>query len=213
MKMHLLFIIVALCAFAIALFAWASAKLQNARPPRRRIIGNANRQFFRRHVRRLYLAPLLIQRMLHLAGFTPAPRGGIQFANIGEGQASRGVKTYIPDAVTTARYLLYKIGSTADNVALCGAGDVPLGNSDDMVVDTSVPIAINLFGVTPGTLKVVTDGTIANGNYVTTGANGQATLAVTTNVVFGRAIIGTDTTAVAGDVISITHIQPGKHPF
>ena len=32
-------------------------------------------------------------------------------------------------------------------------------------------------------------------------------------VVIGKALIGTDATSAAGDVISIIPIMPGKHPF
>jgi len=138
---------------------------------------------------------------------------GVQFANIGEGTFATGHKTCLPDAVTSARYLLYKTGSDADHVTLTGAGDTPLGPSDDMVVDTTIPITINLLGAAPGTLRVVTDGTVTNGAWVQAGANGQVTAGVTGNVVFGKAVIGTDTTSAASDVISIIPIVPGKHPF
>ena len=138
---------------------------------------------------------------------------GVSFANIGEGTFADGRKTYFGDAVTTQRYLLYKIGSDGDHVAVTGAGDTPLGPSDDMVADVTVPISINLLGAGSDTVRVITDGTVLNGSYVTTGASGQVTLAVTTNLVIGRAIIGTDCTSAAGDVITIIPILPGKHPF
>lgn len=163
-------------------------------------------------MKKLSLKLQLFGALLALA-FKKPPIGELQFANIGEGTAGRGCKMYFGDAVTANRYLLYKIGSDADHVALAGAGDVPLGPSDDSVADVTVPISINVLGAVQGTVRIVTDGTLANGSYVTAGANGQGTLAVTTNVIIGKAIIGTDTSSAAGDVISMIPILPGKHPF
>ena len=145
--------------------------------------------------------------------FLKPPVGGVQFANIGEGVAPSGVKMFIPDAVTTSRYLLYKKGSDVDHVAITTTGETPIGSSDDQVDDITVPLAINVFGAVRGTVKVVTDGTVADGNYVKCGTLGRVTVAVTTDVVIGKALIGTDTTTAAGDVISIIPIMPGKHPF
>lgn len=138
-----------------------------------------------------------------------------QFCNAGEGTHEKGHKTYIPDAATTSRYLLYKIGSDGDHCALCGAGDVPLGSSDDMADSAALDegITIKLFGATVGTTRIITDGTLVNGSKVTTGANGQGTLAVTTNVVIGVAIVPTDAILVAGDPIEIIPNLPLKTPF
>ena len=137
-----------------------------------------------------------------------------QFANIGDGTFDSGIKSYLPDAATSYRYLCYKVGSTADNVALAGAGDTPLGASDDQA-EVGMPIAINLFGAVRGTVRVVTDGTATNGSPLKCAANGQVALATTsgTDIVIGRAIIPTETTKAAGDVISMIPIMPGKHPF
>jgi len=208
-----MFLFVALCAVVVALFAWAVTAYKNAADhsshPR---IGNANRKFSRRHFRKFYLAPLLIERIAWWFGFSRAPRGGIQFANIGEGTQEAGVKSYTPDAATTARYLCYKIGTDGDHSAICGAGDTPLGQSNDQA-DAGVPIAINLFGVKLGTLRVVTDGTIANGDHVKCAAVGQVTKAASTDRSFGIALIGTDASSAAGDVISIMHCVPHLYVF
>ena len=81
------------------------------------------------------------------------------------------------------------------------------------MADITVPISINLLGACPGTLRVVTDGTVTNGAWVKAAANGQVTAATTGDVVIGRAIITSDVTSAAGDVITIVPIVPGKHPF
>ena len=215
MKLHLILFLVALAAVALALSAWAVATFKNAKSTPRPVIGNANRKFYRSHMRRFYLAPLLIQRIF---GFLPgqvSPRGTLEFANIGEGTFGEGRVTLFGDATTSTRYLLYKIGSDADHVALAGAGDTPLGPSDDMVADVTVPIAINLLGPGSDTLRVVTDGSISNGDYVKCGAAGVAVKATTsgTDVVIGRAVFGSDTSNGANDVITIVPIMPCKHPF
>lgn len=169
----------------------------------------------RRHWRAFYLAPLLFDRVAWWFGFVRAPRGGARFANIGEGTHEHGIKSYIPDSGTISRYLLYKIGSTADNCVICGAGDTPLGPSDDQADSNNLdlPIGIKLLGAIHGTTRVITDGTIANGNKLKCGANGQATVANNGDVVIGLAIIPTDAVVVAGDPIEMIPIMPAKHPF
>jgi hypothetical protein len=171
----------------------------------------ARHRGFKRTWRKLYLLPIGIERVL---GFMPGRRlrCGVQFANIAEGTHDTGVKPFLPDAATTSRYLLYKIGSDGDHVAVTAAGDVPLGNSDDQA-DADVPIAINLLGVKPGTLRVVTDGTVANGEHVKCGASGKVTQAATTDVSFGIATIGSDQSVADGDVIEIIHCVPHKYVF
>ena len=106
-----------------------------------------------------------------------------------------------------------KIGSDGDHAAVCGAGDIPLGQSDDVGSDSGVPIAINLFGLGKGTLRVVTDGTVNNGSHVKCAANGQVTAAASTDRSFGIAIIGTDASSAAGDVITIIHCVPHLYVF
>ena len=162
--------------------------------------------------------PTMLQRIqlfcsLFVLNFRQPAAAGLQFANIGEGIAPNGIKMFIPDAITTSRYLLYKKGSDVDHVAITTTGETPIGSSDDQAVDIPIPLAINVFGAVRGTVKVVTDGTVADGNYVKCGTLGRVTVAVTTDVVIGKAIIGTDATAAAGDVIAIIPIMPGKHPF
>lgn len=147
------------------------------------------------------------------SSWNPAHRSKVQFANIGEGTFGEGVKSYIPDAATTARYLLYKKGTDVDHCAITGAGDDPLGPSDDQAGSDSVPIAINLLGSCKGTLRVVTDGTVADGDYVKAGATGFVTKASTTDLSFGRARISTDMSSASGDVITIIGMVPAKYVF
>ncbi len=204
MNLIQLVLLFALVAVVVALFAWASAISKNA--------NQSGRKGMRRHWREFYLAPLLVERLFQWFGYVRCPRGGVQFANIGEGTQRTGVKSYTPDAATSSRYLCYKIGTDGDHSAVCGAGDTPLGQSDDQA-DAGVPIAINLFGQVPGTLRVVTDGTIANGDHVKCGAAGVVTKASSTDRSFGIAIIGTDQTSASGDSIAIMHCVPHLYVF
>lgn len=203
---------IAILALLAVFFALTPMVQPNAN--RRRLkIGNINRAFHRRHVRKIYLAPLFIQRVLSFLPGRPIAHGEVQFANVSDGIAPNGVKVFIPDAVTTSRYLLYKKGSDVDHVAITTTGDTPIGSSDDQVDDVTVPLAINVFGAVKGTVRVISDGTVADGNYVKCGTNGRVTVAVTTDVVVGKALLGTDRTAAAGEPIEIIPILPGKHPF
>jgi hypothetical protein len=156
---------------------------------------------------------MLLVSLAMLGWHRSAPAAGVQFANIGEGINETGVRSYLPDATTSSRYLLYKIGTDGDHCAITGAGETPLGSSDDQADSTTTPIALNLFGAVRGTVRVVTDGTVSNGNRVKCGATGKVTAASTTDVSFGIAIIGTDTSSADGDVITIIPMVPQKYVF
>lgn len=202
--MKITLLILALLALVMLVVAWAITKSRNAN------IQSIRSQRRLSPWRKLYLLPLLFN-------FLPDRRalGGIQFSNIGEGTFGDGIKSYIPDAATAARYLLYKIGSDSDHCAVCGAGDTPLGSSDDLAdsANLDLPIAIKLFGAVKGTTRVITDGTVANGNRVKCAANGQVTVAATADVSFGIAIITSDGSSAAGDPIQIIPVLPQKYAF
>jgi hypothetical protein len=207
MNITSILVVVALMALLVVVLA-VQAVHQKPNTGQRR----PHRNGLRRQWRKVYLAPIGLPRLLGwLPGRQVMPR--VQFANIGEGTYGHGYKSYIPDAATTARYLLYKKGTDVDHCAICGAGDDPLGPSDDQAGSDSVPIAIALLGAVMGTVRVVTDGTIADGDYVKCGANGQATKATTGDLSFGRARIATDASSAAGDVITIIPVMPAKYAF
>ncbi len=154
------------------------------------------------------IAAFLIDRFAH----SRYRRNRCEFTNIGEGTFENGRKTYVADAATSSRYLLYKKGTDVDHSAITGAGDDPLGSSDDQAA-AGEPIAINLFGACKGTVRVITDGTVDDGEYVKAGANGKVTQAATTDLSFGRAIIPTDCSKADGDVITIIPMVPAKYVF
>lgn len=135
-----------------------------------------------------------------------------QFANIAEGTYEDGKKSYLPDAATSSRYLLYKRGTDGDHCAVCGAAEDPLGPSDD-AADAGIPIAIQLLGAVRGTVRVTTDGTLADGDYCKAAANGQVAKATTGDLCCGRASISTDMSSAAGDPIGMIPILPSKLSF
>ena len=167
MKLNL-FILVAFIAVALALIVWAFAKSQNTNPHRRQKIGNINRAFFRRHMRKVYLAPLFVEKFAAWLGLVREPVGSVQFANVGEGVHEHGIKSYIPDAATASRYYLYQVGSTADNVAVAAGTNEPLGPSDDLADSAALDLAIGikLLGAYKGTTRMISDGTVTNGARV-----------------------------------------------
>ncbi len=183
--------------------------------------------------RLLFLVPLMIQRATGWLPFQPKP-GKVQFANIGEGTYPRGVKTYLADASAinspAVHFLLYKKSAAppagtaaADYVTLCTANtDIPLGPSDDGAKLVGDLLAINLLGAVRGTIRVVTDGTIADGDYVmpsaltvtpvgasaaTAGAVAKYVVA-STNRLIGKAVIPSDSTAEAGATIEMIPMAP-----
>ena len=185
--------------------------------------------------RLLLLAQVFVSRATNgWLPFQPKP-GKVSFANIGEGAFDMGRKTYFADATAVyspgVHYLVYKISAsppTGYNAADCctpctAATDIPLGSSDDAPDFTGMPTTINLFGAVPGTVRVITDGTIANGNLVMVqsaavtsqgvSVQGACTVYVASgsNICLGRAIIGSDCTTAAGDVITIIPDLPIGH--
>lgn len=202
-------IIMALVALAVVGLAWLRAAYRAESLGR---IGRIGRiKGMRRKWKKIYLMPIGIHR---LVGWLPGQsfRPTVQFANIGEGTYEHGRKSYIADAATTARYLLYKKGTDVDHCALAGAGDDPLGPSDDQA-DAALPITINLLGAVKGTVRVTTDGSISDGDYVKAGAAGVVVKASTTDLSFGRAVIPTDCSKASGDPISIIPMAPAKYVF
>src|SRR4051794_35942704 len=134
-ELSLLLLVLVLGAyFAWLLYRNAQSLSQSTR------LRPARHKGLRRHWRKLYLAPIGLHRIVGYMPGVRRPPAGVQFANINQGTFDTGVKTYIADAATAGRYLLYKKGTDVDHSAICGAGDDPLGSSDDQAV-AGEPIA------------------------------------------------------------------------
>lgn len=214
--MNLTFVTFIVVVFAIAavLFALSFARANSVGSAKQTFVRPQRVKSFKRQWRKIHLLPIGLHRLRTWLPGSRGPCGVVQFANIGEGTLPTGARSMLPDAVTNSRYLLYKRGSDADHVALCGAGEDPLGTSDDQADSVTTPITIHVCGAFTGTRRCVTDGTIADGDYIKSAANGKATKALTGEAgQFGRAVIPTDCTRADGDVIQYIGALPAKYAF
>lgn len=126
----------------------------------------------------------------------------ILLANIAEGTHD-GHITKAVDAAITERFLLGKIGSAADRVAVAGAADTPIGVITDEAAAIGDLVNVSLLGARTSTLRMVASGAIAQGALIEPAANGRVqTLGVGagTHHVVGRAL---DAASSAGDVIEV----------
>jgi hypothetical protein len=142
---------------------------------------------------------------LSLAGFVARlrHRKTVLLANIGEGRHMTGNLTKAVDAAITERYLIAKIGSASDRIAVCGAADTPIGVITDEAAATGDLVNVQLLGSGQGTALMVASGAITQGSLVEPAANGRVqSLAgsVGTHHVLGRALTAA---ANAADVIEV----------
>ena len=126
----------------------------------------------------------------------------VLLANIAEGTHEGGI-TKFSDAAITERWLLGKIGSASDRIAICGASDIPIGVISDEASAAAEAVSVSLLGSSRGTVRMVASAAIAQGALLEPAASGRvATLgagAGTPHVV-GRAV---DAAGAAGDVIEV----------
>jgi hypothetical protein len=101
--------------------------------------------------------------------FTPR----VLAANIGEGTHPDGALAKRADAAITDRHRLVKFGSDANHIALCGAGDLPLGPCPDEPEAAEDPCAVLALGAVRGTVKMVASEAIDAGEQVYTAASGK----------------------------------------
>lgn len=128
--------------------------------------------------------------------------GRVFLANIAEGTHDGGI-TKAVDAAITERFLLGKIGSAADRVAVCGAADIPLGVITDEAAAVGDLVSVALLGSNRGTVKMVAGAAIAQGALLEPAANGRVqTLGAGagTHHVVGRAL---DAAGAAGEPIEV----------
>jgi hypothetical protein len=127
----------------------------------------------------------------------------VLLANIAEGVHGSGNITKGVDAPITERYLLGKIGSATDRVAVCGATDSPIGVITDEAAAVGDPVNVALLGSVTGTVRMVASAAISQGALVEPAASGRVqTLGAGagTHHVVGRAL---DVATAAGDVIEV----------
>lgn len=115
------------------------------------------------------------------------------------------------DAAITTRHLLWKKGSADGGVALCGAGDVPLGTVDNTETATGAGQTVLLLGKGP-TKKMVATAAIGAGVRVYTAANGKVQVAPSTATVYQ---VGVSLTAAANadEIIEVADCVPVSVTF
>jgi hypothetical protein len=126
----------------------------------------------------------------------------VLLANVAEGTHDGNI-TKAVDAVITERFLLAKIGSASDRVAVAGAVDTPIGVITDEAAAIGDLVNVALLGARPSTVRMVTSGAISQGALLEPAASGRVqTLGVGagTHHVIGRAL---DAASAAGDVIEV----------
>jgi hypothetical protein len=149
------------------------------------------------------LAALARQRWIRSVETLRQKRGrSVCLANVAEGTHDGNI-TKAVDASITERYLLAKIGSASDRVAVCGAADTPIGVITDEAAAIGDLVNISLIGCAGRTVRMVASAAIAQGALIEPAANGRvATLGAGagTHHVVGRAL---DAASSAGDVIEV----------
>lgn len=128
--------------------------------------------------------------------------GVVLLANIAEGVHDGNI-TKAVDTAVTERFLLAKVGSASDRVAVCGATDTPIGVITDEAAAVGDIVNLALLGSARSTLRMVASAAIAQGALLEPAASGRvATLGVGvgTHHVVGRAL---DAAGAAGDVIEV----------
>ena len=117
--------------------------------------------------------------------------------------AACGNITKAVDAAITERFLLGKVGSASDRVAVAGASDTPIGVITDEAAATGDLVNVALLGSLGSTVRMVASGAITQGALVEPAASGRIqTLGAGVGVhhVVGRAL---DAASNAGDVIEV----------
>jgi len=126
----------------------------------------------------------------------------VRLANIAEGTHEGGI-TKSTDAAILERWLLGKVGSASDRVAVCGASDTPIGVITDEASAAGDAVSVTLLGSSRGTVRMVASAAIAQGALLEPAASGRVqTLGAGagTHHVVGRAL---DVATAAGDVIEV----------
>src|ERR1043165_2690090 len=94
---------------------------------------------------------------IHNARLALTQNGRVRLANIAEG-AHDGNITKAVDAAITERFLLAKVGSASDRVAVCGAADTPIGVITDEAAAVADIVNVALLGSAGRTGSIVSSG-------------------------------------------------------
>lgn len=137
-------------------------------------------------------------------------RPKVYFANIAEGQAREGNKSYLSDVAIASRFSVVILGSSQYNITPSAANtDIPLGICTDApdATNLDVPVNVAVLGAAKGTQKVLLSGTVNHGDMLQSNGDGGAITLKTTSgswYIIGRALKD----GVAGDIIEFTPSFP-----
>lgn len=129
-------------------------------------------------------------------------------ANLNEGEHEAGLITRRADAAISTRFLLVKVGTDANHVAIAGTADIPLGIAQDEAAAAEDRIAVQLLGSAGSTKRVVASAAIAVDAMLVAAANGKVRtlpVAAGTYYIVGRAL---EAAGADGDVIEMDPCFP-----
>lgn len=138
---------------------------------------------------------------------TPSRNNETVLSNLFEGVHDTS-KTFALDATVATRFLLGKIGSDVNHIALCGVDDIPIGTINDEGVAED-PIAVGLLGKSP-TKRMVADGIIAAGAELFAAASGKVQVRPSAAGTYYFVGIALTASAGDGDVLEVNDTVPVK---
>ncbi|MBN1404459.1 MAG: DUF2190 family protein [Opitutales bacterium] len=121
-----------------------------------------------------------------------------------------GSVTRMTDAAVASRFLLGRVGSDEEHVAICGASNVPFGIIDDSASGAEEDVAVQLLGCAGSTVRMLSAGAVPAGSLVYTAANGRvSTLSATAGIYYcvGMALISA---SGADELIEVDPCVPVK---
>lgn len=136
-------------------------------------------------------------------------RQALFLANIGE-TTNEGSKSFKTDAAIATRHLLYKKGSDADHIAVCGASDIPIGTVPDEADAAEIDIEVCLLGIHSCTRLMIASEAIAMGVAVYTAANGKIQDLPAGAGTYYQVGYALTAAAADGDKVEVQHCAPIK---
>lgn len=129
---------------------------------------------------------------------------------LGDGSHPAGKLSLLTDAAITTRYLLGKVGTDANHIAvISAASDEPKGVIFDEAAAAEALVGVQLLGCAPGTVPMVAQGSIDADVDVYSHSNGKVTVAPTSAGTYWK--VGKSRTAsTAGLLIEVEPCLPQK---
>ena len=104
-------------------------------------------------------------------------------------------KTWVAEAAITL-YQMVKLGTSANEVNVCGAGEAGIGIAQNAQATVHGPVTVRIAGIS----KAITAGVVAKGYYAKAAAAGRiAPVAASMDLIVARAL----ETSASGDTIDV----------